>query len=288
MPSIETAREYCRQLATSHYENFTVASWLLPRHLRQHFYNIYAYCRTADDLADENPDAEQCLAMLDAWDAELRKCYDGQSHEPVFVALRETIDEFQIPRQTFADLLIAFRQDQSVTRYETSDELLTYCRFSANPVGRLVLYLGRCHDAELVAWSDSICTGLQLANFCQDVARDFARGRVYLPQQTWRAAGYTADMFADRRYNDNFRLALRQEVDRAEQYLTAGWPLVERVSPDLRLDVALFVLGGLDILAAIRRLDYNVWAQRPTVGKWRKLALLPRAWWIARQSNSAQ
>jgi squalene synthase HpnC len=284
-PAPDEARAFCRRLALSHYENFTVASWLLPRRLRQPFFNVYAYCRGADDLADEMGDASRSLALLDWWEGELRSCYAGHATHPVFVALRETIVEFQIPRQVFTDLLVAFRQDQQVTRYATAKELLSYCRFSANPVGHLILCLGNCYDDDLVALSDSICTGLQLANFCQDVARDYERGRIYLPQETWNAAGYTAEMFERRQFNAPFRQALALEVARAESQLVAGWPLIPRLPRELQWDVALFVLGGLSILSAVRRADYNVWASRPTVGKWRKLALLPRAWWICRGNS---
>jgi squalene synthase HpnC len=279
---LDDARAYCRRLACSHYENFTVASWLLPRQLRQHFFNIYAYCRWADDLADETADGSQSLALLDWWEDELRQCYAGSPDHAVFVALRETILQFRIPQQVFADLLVAFRRDQEVNRYATADELLSYCRYSANPVGRLILYLGNCYDDALAAFSDSICTGLQLANFCQDVARDHERGRIYLPQTTWDAVGYTPEMFANREFNEAFRSGLQREVDVAEGYMRAGQPLIGRLTKELKLDVSLFLLGGLSIVEAIRRIDYNVWARRPTVGKWEKLSLLPRAWWMCR------
>jgi squalene synthase HpnC len=283
--SLAEAEAYCRRLATSHYENFTVASRLLPRRLRQPFYNVYAYCRGADDLADETGDAAHSTALLDWWKAELGDCYAGRVSHPVFVALRQTIADFRIPQQVFANLLIAFRQDQEITRYATSQDLLAYCRNSANPVGHLILYLGNCYDDRLAAWSDSICTGLQLANFCQDVAVDYRRGRIYLPRATWEAAGYTAEMFAQQEFNPPFRQVMEHEVKRAESYLLAGWPLVPRLPRELQLDVALFLLGGLSILSAIRRADYNVWARRPTVHRWRKLALLPRAWWACRRAG---
>ncbi len=279
---IEPARAFCRQQALTHYENFTVASWLLPRRLRQHFYNVYAYCRGADDLADETGDPALSLALLDWWEARLGDCYGGQPERAVFVALRDTIRQFNIPRQTLADLLTAFRRDQQVTRYATADDLLDYCRYSANPVGRVILYLGHCCDETSAQLSDSICTGLQLANFCQDVARDYDRGRIYLPQETWNACGYTPEMFARREFNPEFRQALVCEVDRAEAYLRAGEPLLGRLPRDLRIDVALFMLGGLSIVSAIRSADYNVWDQRPTVDGWQKFTLLFRAWRMTR------
>ncbi len=278
-PSLDEARAYCRRLARTHYENFSVASLLLPRGLRQHFYNLYAYCRWSDDLADETAGPEQSLELLDWWEGLLRACYQGEVRHPVFVALAETIRQFAIPIDPLADLLVAFRQDQRVTRYRTFAELLEYCRYSANPVGRLVLYLGRACDERSVALSDSICTGLQLANFWQDVARDWDRGRIYLPQEALRAAGYDEALFARREFNPAFREVLAAEVARAEGYLRAGHELIERVPAALRVDVALFQAGGLAILAAIRRIDYNVWACRPIVSKATQLRLLLRSWW---------
>ena len=215
-PSRGRGRRYCRRLAKRHYENFTVANWLLPRGLRQHFCNVYAYCRWADDLADETGDPRRSLDLLDWWEGQLHKCYAGQSHHPVFVALADTIRKFEIPSEPFVDLLVAFRQDQRVTRYENFDQLLEYCRYSANPVGRLVLYLGQCHTPERVRLADSICTGLQLANFWQDVARDWDRGRIYLPQADCRRFGYDESDFARRQCNGAFRRLLAAQVDQAE------------------------------------------------------------------------
>ncbi len=278
-PTLAEARAYCRRLARSHYENFSVASHMLPRELRQHFYNLYAYCRWSDDLADETSSTRESEELLDWWESQLQDCYRGIARHPVFVALGETISEFAIPIEPLADLLVAFRQDQRVTRYENLEQLLGYCRNSANPVGRLVLHLGRCCDAQQAALSDSICTGLQLANFWQDVARDWQRGRIYLPQDSLRVAGYTPEMFARREYNPAFRQLLEQQVALAESYLRGGQSLVELVPHALRVDVALFQAGGLAILDAIRRIDYNVWARRPVVSKSRKVALLLSCWW---------
>lgn len=276
------ASEYCRRLARGHYENFSVASWLLPKQLQQHFYNIYAYCRWADDLADETGSDTQSLQLLDWWQGQLDACYRGRAEHPVLIALTDTIELFQIPPEPFTDLLVAFRQDQRKKRYETFDELLDYCRNSANPVGRLVLYLGRCHSEENVRLSDSVCTGLQLANFWQDVARDFVAGRIYLPQESCRRFGYGEAMFEGRQCNEAFREMLAFEVERAEQYLLSGLPLVSRVSDELRIEVDLFIRGGLAILQAIQRQQYDVWSRRPTVGKLRKLELLLASWWKSR------
>ena len=283
--SLRRSRRYCRRLARRHYENFTVASRLLPGRLRQHFYNIYAYCRWADDLADETGDPRQSLALLAWWESQLHECYQGRTSHPVFVALADTIRRFEIPADPFVDLLVAFRQDQRVTRYETFDQLLNYCRYSANPVGRLVLYLGECHTPQRARLADSISTGLQLANFCQDVARDWDRGRIYLPLAHCRRFEYDEADFARREANDNFRRFLAAEVDEAEGFLRRGLTLVELVPDELRLDVALFIEGGLAVLEAIRRQQYDVWSSRPTVGKMKKLQLALRCWWQLRRGT---
>jgi squalene synthase HpnC len=278
-PTPGQSRRYCRRLARRHYENFTVASRLLPWRLRQHFFNIYAYCRWADDLADEAGDARRALALLDWWEQHLHACYRGQAVHPVFIALDATIRKFDIPQDPFVDLLVAFRQDQRVRRYEDIGTLLNYCRYSANPVGRLVLYLGRCHTPERVRLADSICTGLQLANFCQDVAADFDRGRIYLPLADCRRFAYDEAMFAARQCNEPFRRLLSAEVDQAEGFLRRGLPLVPLMPPELQLDVALFVHGGLAIVEAIRRQNLDVWAARPKVSKAEKVRLLASCWW---------
>ncbi len=282
-PTVAEAQAYCQKLARRHYENFTVASWLLPADLRPHFCHIYAYCRWSDDLADETAGGLESLELLDWWQSQLEDCYRGVAMHPVFVALEPTIREFGIPIDPFADLLVAFRQDQNCKRYETFNDLLEYCRNSANPVGRLVLYLGRCHDEDRGHLADSICTGLQLANFWQDVARDYDIGRIYLPQDACRAAGYDEAMFARREFNEQFRTLLAGEVERARSLLIAGQPLVALVPPALQIDVQLFIDGGLAILDAICRIDYNVWQARPVVSKWRKLRLVAHAWWNTRR-----
>ncbi len=276
------SRRYCRRLAVRHYENFTVASRLLPRRLRQHVCNIYAYCRWADNLADETGDPQRSLALLDWWEKLLRQCYLGEATHPVFIALSETIRQFDIPIEPFLDLLVAFRQDQQVTRYETIEQLLGYCRYSANPVGRMVLYLGQCHTSERARLADSICTGLQLANFWQDVARDWDRGRVYLPQADCRRFGYDEASFARRECNEAFRGLLAFRVEDAESRLRAGSPLALEMPRGLRLPVALFAAGGLATLKAIRRQRFDVWTRRPTVSRAEKLRLLLGCWWKLR------
>jgi squalene synthase HpnC len=279
VPTLDDSRAYCRRLARAHYENFTVASWLLPRTLRAHFYHIYAYCRWADDLADETDDRARSLGLLDWWEKQLLACYAGQYRHPVFVALGETIREYEIPPQPFLDLLTAFRQDQRVDRYETFDDLLGYCRNSANPVGRLVLYLGRSHDEVRGRLSDSVCTGLQLANFWQDVANDWLRRRLYLPLADCRRFGYNEADLDRRMATVEFRHLLAFEVERAEAWLREGLPLVERVPTALGADVWLFVHGGLRILERIRAIDYDVWARRPKVSRLDQARLLAGCLW---------
>ncbi len=283
IPSVHEAAEYCRRLTTHHYENFTVASKLLPRDLLPHFHAVYAYCRWADDLADEAASPRQSLVLLDWWESQLDRCYAGEAEHPVFVALRNTIAEFSIPREPFANLLIAFRQDQQTRRYARHQEVLEYCRNSANPVGHLVLYLGRVHDAQRVELADAVCTGLQLINFCQDVARDWKLGRLYLPTETLERCGCDDTMLSRAVATRELCQAVEIEVARAESYLHRGEPLVELMPDDLRLDIALFIAGGLAIAREIRRVRFDVWRERPTLSKFAKLRLLAGCWWRMRQ-----
>lgn len=284
-PSPAESRRYCRRLARKHYENFAVASHLAPRRLRQHLANIYAYCRWADDLADETGNAAKSLVLLEWWERQLRECFDGRATHPVFVALSETIRQFDIPPEPFLELLVAFRQDQAVHQYESFEHLLGYCRYSANPVGHLVLYLGRSYDAEGAQLADCVCTGLQLANFCQDVAGDFDRGRIYLPQVECRRFGYDHAMFANRAYNEPFRRLMAMQVERAGGWLKRGMPLVGQVDRALQLPVLLFIKGGLAILDAIRRQQYDVWTRRPSLSRWEKLHLAVDNWWRLRRNH---
>jgi squalene synthase HpnC len=278
-PCRADAQVYCSRLARTHYENFSVASALLPRHLLRHFHTVYAYCRWADDLADEAGGGEHALSLLRWWREELLDCYRGQPHHPVFVALQDTIRRFDIPTQPFLDLLSAFEQDQLIKRYDTFQQLLGYCRCSANPVGRLVLYLCRAFDDERARLSDSICTGLQLANFWQDVARDLGIGRVYLPREDREHFGYTDEDLVARRFTPAFVELMRFEVDRARELFVRGKPLIPRVPEAMQTDIELFVQGGLAILRKIEQQGYNVWANRPALARWEKGMLLVAALW---------
>jgi len=276
-PSLQEAHAYCERLAKTHYENFSVATWFLPSRLRQHFYNVYAYCRISDDLGDEVGNAEQSLELLDHWQAELNACYTGSPRHPVFVALAETVKQFGIPKHEFSDLLTAFRQDQTVSRYETFNDLLGYCRYSANPVGHLVLYLCGYSDSERQQLSDYTCTALQLANFWQDVSVDHAKGRIYLPLEDLRKFGVTANDIAHRRATQQFLAMMKFEVERAREWFERGLPLVKRVNRELAIDIELFSRGGQEILNAIERQGFDVLQQRPVISKNRKLLLVMRA-----------
>jgi len=276
-PSRADAQVYCSRLARTHYENFTVASALLPRHLLRHFHTVYAYCRWADDLADEAGGGAHALALLRWWREELLDCYRGRPHHPVFVALQDTIRRFDIPSQPFLDLLSAFEQDQLVPRYDTFEQLLGYCRCSANPVGRLVLYLCETFDDERAAMSDHICTGLQLANLWQDVARDFDIGRVYLPREDRERFGYSDDDLAAGRFTPAFAKLMRFQVERTRDLFSRGMPLIARVPEAMQTDIELFVHGGLAILRKIEQQGYNVWTHRPALAKWEKGMLLVSA-----------
>ena len=275
-PTEAEAREYCRRLARTHYENFSVASWFLPKPLRQHFFNVYAYCRISDDLGDEVGDTRVSLQLLDQWESELNACYDGHPRHPVFVALAETVRKFEIPKSEFLDLLTAFRQDQAVTRYATFDALLGYCRYSANPVGHLVLYLCGYRDAERRQLSDYTCTALQLANFWQDVSVDYAKGRIYVPLEDLRRFGVSEGEIQNGRNTPPFCAMMRFEVERAREWFAQGLPLAKKVNRELAIDIELFSRGGLEILNAIESQDYAVLGRRPAISRTRKLALVMR------------
>jgi squalene synthase HpnC len=258
-PTLDEARAWCQRLAESHYENFHVASWFLPKDLRPHFHAIYAYCRVSDDLGDELGDPEQSLALLDIWGRELDACYEGRARHPVFVALAETIKQCFIPKEPFADLLVAFRQDQTVTRYETMEDLLGYCRNSANPVGRLVLYACGESNEENVRLSDLTCSALQLANFWQDVRADIKRGRIYIPKKDMDFFRVSEEYIAEGIVTPEFRGLMVCEIDYTRSLFEQGLPLIGKV------------------LRAIERCDYDVLSARPAISKAAKLALLLRA-----------
>ena len=274
------ALEYTRWLATHHYENFHVVSLLLPKCLHQDFYNIYAYCRWADDLGDEIGDQEESLRLLAWWRSELWAMYNGAASHPVFVALKGTVQRHGIPIEPFDHLIRAFEQDQLVGRYRTMDELFGYCVNSANPVGHLVLYLCGYRDAERQRLSDYTCTALQLANHWQDVVVDLEKDRVYLPLDLLERYGYTVRHLFARQYDDRFTAVMREAVSVAQDLFEPGLPLVRMVDRRLALDIELFSRGGMKILEKIKARRYNVLAQRPSISKMERAAIflkcLPR------------
>ncbi|HEX7361901.1 MAG TPA: squalene synthase HpnC [Bryobacteraceae bacterium] len=270
------ALAYTRWLATHHYENFHVASFLLPKRLHQDFYNIYAYCRWADDLGDEIGDPAESLRLLSWWRTELEAMYRGEAAHPVFVALRRTVRQFEIPIEPFDRLICAFEQDQTVTRYRNFEEVFGYCTNSANPVGHLVLYLCGYRDAERQRLSDYTCTALQLANFWQDVTVDLQKDRVYLPLDLLARHGYSVEQLFALEYNQNFELAMREAVEVAGNLFQRGLPLVATVDRRLALDLELFSRGGMKILEKIRMQNYNVLKRRPHISKVERAAILLR------------
>gem|GEM_PF-139941 len=295
--TFEEARDLCRALAGAEGENFTVISWLAPRVMREHLAAVYAFCRTADNLGDEDwvlegrsegtTAAAERIALLDRFEVELDLGYAGSPRHPVFVALRPTIERFDLPREPFARLIEANRMDQRAKRCATFADLLRYCDHSATPVGRLVLMLYGRRDDEELALSDATCIGLQLANFWQDVRRDYAIGRVYLPQDEMADHGVRYEDLAAATASEPLRRLLHFQVERTRDYFARGLPLLDRVSGRLRVDLALFSRGGLAILDKIERQGYDTLVRRPTVGKMEKVGillstLLSRRWrrWI--------
>jgi squalene synthase HpnC len=272
--SPEEGREYTRWLATHHYENFHVVSFLLPKRLHQDFYNVYAYCRWADDLGDETGNRDESLRLLAWWRGELDAMYQGRATHPVFAALGRTVERHGIPREPFANLIDAFVQDQTVTRYRNWDDLFGYCQNSANPVGRLVLYLCGYSDQQRQYLSDATCTGLQLANFWQDVTVDQLKDRVYIPLDIMERHGYSVDDLFAHRFNPAFREVMREIVEKARELFMEGMPLIRMVNRRLSLDLDLFTRGGLRVLDKIARQDYNVLASRPSVSKAERVGLL--------------
>jgi squalene synthase HpnC len=272
--SPDEARAYTRWLATHHYENFHVVSFLLPKRLHQDFYNVYSYCRWADDLGDEIGDTAESLRLLQWWRSELDAMYEGRATHPVFVSLIPTVREYGIPRQPFSDLIDAFVQDQTVTRYRNWEELFGYCRNSANPVGRLVLYLCGYADEERQRLSDATCTALQLANFWQDVTVDQLKDRVYIPLEIMARHGYTVEDLFAHRFTPGFREVMREIVEKARELFRIGLPLPGMVNRRLALDLDLFSRGGMRVLDKIEQQDFNVLAARPAISKGERLRLL--------------
>jgi len=272
--SPETAEQFTKWLATHHYENFNVVSWLLPKELHQHFYNVYAFCRWADDLGDEIPETTRALELLDWWERELDDCYAGEPSHPVFVALRQTILKKSIPKQPFADLLKAFRQDQTTKRYQTWGSMIGYCLYSANPVGRIVLYLCGYRDTERQRLSDATCTALQLANFWQDVSRDLEKGRIYIPLDIAAEHGVSEDEIVSRQFSERYVSLMKDLIKRTRALFREGYPLAKMVDGRLGIDIEMFSRGGMAVLDAIESQGCDTLNHRPSIGKGKQARLL--------------
>lgn len=273
------ALEYTRWLATHHYENFNVVSFLLPKELHQDFYNLYAFCRWADDLGDEIGDPQESLRLLQWWREELHAMYRGEASHPVFVALKETVEHHAIPAEPFDLLIQAFEQDQKVNRYKDWEDVFGYCKNSANPVGHLVLYLCGYRDQERQSLSDHTCTALQLANFWQDVTIDLEKDRVYLPLDLLAKHNYSVAQLFAREFNSQFRSLMAEAVAVAHERFERGLPLIKMVDRRLSLDLDLFSRGGMRILQKIRFQDYNVLRRRPHVSKAERIGILLQCLW---------
>jgi squalene synthase HpnC len=270
----EDAERYTRWLANSHYENFHVVSFLLPKKLHQDFYNVYSFCRWADDLGDEIGDTAESLRLLEWWRMELLRMYAGEAQHPVYVALMGTVRKHDLPIEPFSDLIHAFVHDQTVTRYPTWTGILEYCKYSANPVGRLLLYLCGYRDAERQHLSDATCTGLQLANFWQDVSVDLKKDRVYIPQEVMTRHGYSDRELFSGVEDARFQAVMRDVVARARELFMQGLPLARTVDKRLSVDLELFSRGGLLVLDKIERQQYRVLHNRPAIGKLERVRLL--------------
>ncbi|MGH9821748.1 MAG: squalene synthase HpnC [Blastocatellia bacterium] len=279
--SLHDSYDYCREIATSHYENFPVGSILVPKRLRRHFYSIYAFARISDDFADEGyaegysePDR---LSWLSRWGEMLAETYSGIVSHPVFVALGDTAERFELPISLFRDLLSAFSQDVRVNRYKTFDELLDYCRRSANPIGRLVLLLFGYKEQRLFEYSDEICTALQLANHWQDVRIDLEKNRIYLPQDDMEKFGVTRDDLKSAPSCEGIKRLLEFEVGVAADMFAQGKPLCTSVGGRLGIELRAVWLGGTTILRRIAANEYDVFNRRPVITAKDKLRILASA-----------
>jgi squalene synthase HpnC len=275
--TLDDAFEHCEQRARQHYENFPVG-WFVPKAKRRYVYALYAFMRVADDFADEPIYAGVRREKLDEWEARLHRAYEGRADGPIFMALSETVERLAIPKQPLLDLLSAFKQDTEKDRYDTWDELLDYCRRSADPVGRLVLAVFEQRDPELFPLSDAICTALQLANHWQDLAIDLKKGRIYVPRELLAAHAVAEWDLNAGRVTDGFQALMRELIQRTRTLFGRGRPLCDRVARELRFEMRLTWLGGSGILDAIERVRYDVFRRRPSHGLASKLGLAWRAW----------
>ena len=275
--TVAEAFAFCEARVRAHYENFPVGM-LVPRAKRGYVHALYAYARAADDFADEPMYEGMRAEKLDQWEARLHAAYEGRADDPIFIALAETVRALDIPKPLLLDLLSAFRQDTVKSRYDTWEELLDYCRRSADPVGRLVLLVFGYRDPELALFSDRICTGLQLANHWQDLAVDLARGRIYAPRELRERHGVKEWDLNAARVGPEFTALMQDLVARTRALFVAGRPLCDRVGRDLRFEMRLTWLGGWTILDRIERAGYDVFRRRPRHGLKARLGMAWRAW----------
>lgn len=275
--TVEEAFAYCEARARAHYENFPVGLFV-PREKRRYVWALYAFARAADDFADEPLYEGMRREKLDQWEALTHAAYRGEAEGPIFVALGETVRRLGIPKELLLDLLSAFRQDTEKSRYASWDELLDYCRRSADPVGRLVLKVFDETDPDLPELSDAICTGLQLANHWQDAALDYQRDRIYVPEDLMRKHGVSTWDFSTARVSDGWRGLMADLIARTRQLFERGRPLCDRVGRPLRFEIRLTWLGGMAILDRIEATGGDVFRRRPKLGPLDKAALAVRAW----------
>ncbi|QOV90701.1 squalene synthase HpnC [Humisphaera borealis] len=278
----DSAEALTRQLVSTQYENFSVVSTLLPKRLRQDFCNVYAFCRTADDLGDELGDQRLSLEQLAILRRQTVAAFDGRSQTPLFQALSRTVERHRLPVEPFLDLISAFEQDQTVTRYADDEQLLDYCRRSANPVGRLVLLMCDYRDAGRASLSDDISTALQLINFWQDVRRDLLdRDRIYLPKSAMQRFGVTEAGLRHQievgRGDESFRRLIEHQLDAADRQMDRGRALLPLLGRSVRGQVSLFAAGGMAISRAIRRQNFDTLSRRPSLSRWQKSRLVATA-----------
>jgi len=279
---VRAAYAECQRLASRHYENFPTASYLVPRDRRDALAAVYAFARYADDVADE-PGVENRLEKLADWRAKLAASYEGRFDHPVFLALHDAAERYSLSRENFEKLLDAFESDVRVSRHKNFASLLAYCTCSANPVGRLTLELFGYHDSHLFELSDNICTALQLTNFWQDVAIDFSRDRIYMPQDDMERHQYTLDDLRAARCDQRWQELMTFQIARTRELFERGRTLPEEVHRKLRTQLRLTWLGGMEILARIEAADCDIFHRRPSLSKWDFL----RLYWRARRAPLA-
>ncbi len=282
---LRTARKYCAQLVRGFFPNFTLFRLVVPYRLQQHLSNIFAFWKWGKDLSLHVQDRRSGLALLDWWHRSLQDCYAGVAVHPVFVALRETIEVFTIPRDPFADLLAGFRQDQQVRRYYSVEELLAYCRYSCNPLGRLVLYVGECSHPAFFRIVDDLCTGAAWVSFCFNLARNVRSQRILVPLARAARYGYTEEDFLAERYNEPFCLFLQGELAEAEGWLRAGLDGVDRLPRWIQLAAGILVCEALELIQRLRAHKYNVWTISPPQRRWREWYIAGKVWWLCRRGR---